>query len=128
MIIKVSLIGITAVILSVLLKDLNGIYAVLISLAASILIGLFAMDRLKVIVDYINTVESMLADEKEYLRIILKMTGISYIARFAVAVCNEGGQANVGMSIEFAAKLIILSQSLPLFISLIKSIERFLVI
>lgn len=128
MIIKVSMIGIAAVILSILLKDINTTFGVAAGIAASLLISLIAMDKLKIIVGYINMIESMIGDEKEYLRIIIKLTGISYIARFAVAFCNEAGQVNVGMSIEFAAKLIILAQSLPLFLSLIKSIERFLVI
>lgn len=60
----------------------------------------------------------------EYFKIMLKALGICYITQFASEVCVDFGQTSLGSKIELCGKLALAAISLPLVISLIKTVTE----
>lgn len=121
-IIKVALIGICGVFLSVLLKDRKAEFAQIVILGVAILIFAFVSTKLGIIVSTIKTLASYVNIEEKYLVILLKMTGITYIAEFAASLCKDAGNQAVASQIEIFAKLSLLAVSLPVVTALLETI------
>ena len=60
----------------------------------------------------------------EYFKIMLKALGICYITQFASEVGVDFGQTSLGSKIELCGKLALAAISLPLVISLIKTVTE----
>ena len=61
-----------------------------------------------------------------YLSVMLRMTGITYIAEFASGICKDAGCQTLAGQIEIFAKLTILSMGLPVLLALMQTIQEFL--
>jgi stage III sporulation protein AD len=49
-----------------------------------------------------------------YLRTILKIIGIAYIAEFGAQIVRDAGQEGIASKIEFAGKVLILVMAVPI--------------
>ncbi|MGN0370910.1 MAG: SpoIIIAC/SpoIIIAD family protein [Butyrivibrio sp.] len=121
-IIKVSLIGMSGVFLSIILKERKAEFAQIVILCVAILIFAFVSTKLGIIVSTIKTLASYVNIEEKYLVILLKMTGITYVAEFAASLCKDAGNQAVATQIEIFAKLSLLAVSLPVVTALLETI------
>ena len=121
-VIKISLLGIVAVLPAILLKNINNEYAVLMSIAVMLIIFGFAVARIQVVVDTINRLLVVINIETRYVVIILKMLGITYVAEFSAAICRDAGFGAVASQIEIFAKISLLVTGIPIINALISMI------
>lgn len=124
---KVALVGIIAVIAASLFKSGKSEYAILISMVGCILIFYFGMGKLSTILKGIERIRSYLLVDSEYITILLKIIGITYIAEFASNLCKDAGYSAIGNQIELAGKLCIMAISMPILLALLDTIDRFLI-
>jgi stage III sporulation protein AD len=123
--IKIVLIGLSAVFLSMLAGSIKREYSYLIALAASVLIFSYGMSRISGIVQEMRSFEESIGIDHEYVTILLKMTGIAYIGQFAVSLCRDAGQGAIAGQIGFVSKISMLVISIPVLEALVKTIEEF---
>ena len=121
-VIKISLLGIVAVLPAILLKNIKNEYAVLMSIAVMLIIFGFAVARIQVVVDTINRLLVGINIETRYVVIILKMLGIAYVAEFSAAICRDAGFGAVASQIEIFAKISLLVTGIPIINALISMI------
>ena len=121
-VIKISLLGIVAVLPAILLKNIKNEYAVLMSIAVMLIIFGFAVARIQVVVDTINRLLVGIKIETRYVVIILKMLGITYVAEFSAAICRDAGFGAVASQIEIFAKISLLVTGIPIINALISMI------
>lgn len=121
-IIKITIIGITAAILSVLIKKYNPELSMLIGLVTGVVIMLSVIPQLKSVLDIIYNLYQAVNLDKIYLSIVLKMIAVAYIAEFGVQVCKDAGEGAIASKIEFAGKIIIIIISAPILTALLKLI------
>ena len=121
-VIKISLLGIVAVLPAILLKNIKNEYAVLMSIAVMLIIFGFAVARIQVVVDTINRLLVGINIETRYVVIILKMLGITYVAEFSAAICRDAGFGAVASQIEIFAKISLLVTGIPIINALITMI------
>ncbi|MDD6339067.1 MAG: SpoIIIAC/SpoIIIAD family protein [Butyrivibrio sp.] len=121
-VIKISLLGIVAVLPAILLKNIKNEYAVLMSIAVMLIIFGFAVARIQVVVDTINRLLVGINIETRYVVIILKMLGITYVAEFSAAICRDAGFGAVASQIEIFAKISLLVTGIPIINALISMI------
>ncbi len=124
---KVALVGVVAVIAATLFKNGKSEYALMISIAGCILIFYFSMGKLQSILTSIDKIRSYLSVNSEYISILLKIIGITYIAEFASSLCKDAGYSAIANQIELAGKLCIMAISMPILLALLDTIDRFLV-
>ena len=88
-IIQISMLGIGAVVLALLLKQQKSEYALYLSLTAVILILIFSMNRLQVVMETIQKIEQYTGIDAAMLKILVKLMGITYVAEFASGICKD---------------------------------------
>ena len=124
--VKIALAGIVVVLCALLLKNEKAEYAVFISMSGCLMIFLFGISKLEVILTAIGPLEGYLGAGSEYLPILLRIVGITYLAEFAADLCRDAGFSAVAGQVELAGKLTIMAVSLPVIIGLLEALEGFL--
>lgn len=125
-IVKVAIVGIVAAMLAIKMKGISSEYGIYISLAASLFILYFALGQLKIIVEFIEKICSYISFNSVYLKILLKLVGITYVCEFAQSLCKDAGYASIAGQIEIVGKLSVLIVSMPIILALLETIETFL--
>lgn len=120
--IKVVLIGLVAVFAVLLLKVGKPEYAMAVSLAACVLILLFAGGTLTAVIRDLQKLFQYISLPEGYLKILFKILGVTYLAEFGSALCKDAGQTAISGQIELVGKLTILAISMPVVTSLFEMI------
>lgn len=115
--------GIISVALIIILKNQKPEMALMCVLAASIILLVFIFDEFKQVIDLLNTLIENSSIDKEFLKIILKVVGISYIVEFGRNICIDAGENSIANKIEIAGKVIIVSLSIPVITSLVEMVS-----
>ena len=126
MIIKIIGIGLVALIIIILLKQYKSEFAIYISLLAGVLILLLVMDQLTQVISLLQSLASKASINSTFLAILLKITGIAFLAEFAVSVCKDAGEGAIASKIEIGSKIIIIAMSIPIISSLLEIILKIL--
>lgn len=122
--IKVVLIGLVAVFAILLLRVGKPEFAMAVSLAACVLILLFAGGTLTKVIGDLRELFQYISLPDGYLKILFKILGVAYLAEFGSALCKDAGQTAVSGQIELVGKLAILAISMPVVTSLFETISR----
>lgn len=122
--IKVGVIGITTVFFALLIKKENSGLALLLGITASVLIFGYVLSKLKVIMDFFQELMNMLPIAPVFLKALLKMLGIAYVADFSASICREAGYSSLAGQMELFAKLSIVALSVPQLLALLRLIEE----
>ena len=56
----------------------------------------------------------------EYIKILLKITGIAILTEFGVSVCKDAGETAIASKVDLASKIIIISLSIPIITALLE--------
>lgn len=123
---KIALVAILAVIMANIFKNKKSEFTILIVFAACVLIFYFAMGKMQTILKGIDKIRSYLSLNSEYITILLKIIGVTYIAEFASNLCKDAGYSGLSSQVELAGKLCIMAISMPILLALLDTIERFM--
>lgn len=124
-ILKIAMIGMTGVCLAIPLKSYKAEYGMLISLGTCVCIFIYLVTKLEIVVEYIGRIETVLNLDGGYIRLMLKMMGITYVAQFAAEICKDAGYGAVGSQIELFGKVSILFVSMPVLLALLQTVGDF---
>ena len=125
-IIKIVGIGIVAVIIITLIKQYKPEFAIYVSILTGILIILLITDKLTDIIQLLNSIASKASINTEFLALLLKITGIAFLAEFAVSVCKDAGEAAIASKVEIGSKIIIIAMSIPIISALLEIVLKIL--
>lgn len=123
---QIGIIGIAGSIIAIIFQQNNREYSIIIGIGIAVIIFASIMSKVEVIVSTIHQIQSYMNMEVEYIQVILKMLGITYIAEFASNVCKDCGYGNIASQIELFGKLSILALSMPILLALLETIRMFL--
>ena len=125
-IIKIIGIGLVALVIIIILKQYKPEYAIYVSIIAGILILFFAIEKLTGIIELLQSISNKTYINQQFLGILLKITGIAFLAEFAVSVCKDAGEGAIASKIEIGSKIIIIAMSIPIISSLLEIILKIL--
>ncbi|MCI8634859.1 MAG: stage III sporulation protein AD [Eubacterium sp.] len=125
-ILKVSVFGITAVLMALILKGCRPEYSYYVSIAVCICIFLLVANKLELIIGYARKMQSFIQLDDAYMAMILKMIGVTYIAEFASNICKDSGYQTIAGQIELFAKLSILVLGMPVILGFMETIGELL--
>ena len=126
-VITIGIVGITAVMLAVEMKNMKGEYGVYLVMAAGCFIFFYGVSKMETIFDAMRRVQEFIKINQVYLSTLIKMTGITYIAEFSSGICKDAGYGAIGNQIEIFGKLSILAVSMPIVLALMETLQEFLV-
>ena len=125
-IIKIVGIGLIALVLIIILKQYRPEFALYISLIAGVLILCLAIDNLQSVINLLKQICQKSGVNSKFLGILLKMTGIAFLAEFAISICKDAGEAAIASKVELGSKAIIISMSIPIIYNLLEVILKIL--
>lgn len=125
-IIKIFGISIVSLVLIILIKQYRPEFALYISLISGILILYFALDKLADLINLLKNISNKSGINNNFLEILLKMTGIAFLAEFAISICKDAGETSIAGKVELASKAIIISMSIPIIYNLLEVILKIL--
>lgn len=113
--IKVVGIVLTALIINIVLKNYSKEFTFLINIVCTIIIFTLISKDLKGIIDRLTSISNEISVLLPYIKIMLKILGISMIAQLLSDLCRDNGENTLANQTELSAKIIILVTALPLF-------------
>ena len=116
--------GIIAVSLIIILKNQKPEIALICVIASSVIMLTLVFDELKSVINLINSLIENSSIDSFYIKIILKVIGISYIVEFGRDICTDAGESAIANKIEMAGKVIIVSLSIPIIASLVDIVAQ----
>ena len=125
-IIKIIGIGLIALVIIIILKQYRPEYAIYISIIAGALILLLSVEKLSGIINLLQSISDKTYINKQFLGILLKITGIAIITEFAVSICADAGEKAIATKLEIGSKVIIITMSIPIISSLLELIIEIL--
>ncbi len=125
-VVQAGIIGVIGAVLAVQLKGGKAEYGIYVSVAVSIILFSFIVDRLGIFISTVGQIASYVNMGSGYLATMLKMIGITYIAEFSSGICKDAGYQTIAGQIEIFAKLTILALGMPVLLALLETIREFL--
>ena len=122
----VALLGIAGVLLALQLKSLKSEYSIYLCLGVSALIFWYMTEQLGSILEGLEMIQDTLPLNAGYIRTLIKIVGITYIAEFASDLCKDAGYQAVAGQIQMFGKLSVLAVSIPILTALLDTVRTFL--
>ena len=126
-IIKIIGIAFSAVIIIIIIKQYKPEFALYISLIASALILFLLLNKISGIVTLLNNLANkMSGTSQEFLKILIKITGIAFLTEFAVSICQDSGESSIASKVDLGGKIIIITMSIPIISSMLETVLKIL--
>lgn len=122
-VLKIALIGIVGIIPAIILKTVKSEYSIYISMAVATLIFAYLVTQIGIVIRTITEFFDRADINEKYVAILLKMTGVTYVAEFSASICKDAGYQSVGSVIEIFAKVSILLIGMPVITALLETIQ-----
>lgn len=119
---KIAALAVIAAILSVLLKKYRPELAMQIGIAAGLLILFAVIGEITGILEMISALAERFGLDSSYFSVIFKVIGITYIAQFAAQTCRDAGEGAIADKVELAARILILTLTLPIVTELLEMV------
>lgn len=122
---KIVLIAVIGVFFIVLLKEQKSSLAFLMTLAMCMLLIFNILDYGAILMEGLDAFEAYFDSSGYYIKLILKMIGITYICEFGTQVCKDVGQGAIASQVEMFGKIMVLVTGLPIILAIIEQIVKF---
>lgn len=113
-------IALSALVLSVFLRNYNKTFSTVIIIAASVLIFFQVLSGFSDVFSSIKSISQNIKPVAEYIKLMIKVLGITLISQFVADMCRDCGESALASTTELGAKIIVITMILPLFETVIK--------
>lgn len=124
---KIAAFSIVAVLLVTTLKSVKkDDFALVATIIASLILFTFVLLKLESITALLTDLVEKSGINKDYLTLLLKVTGISYIIELATNICKDAGNNAVASKVEMLGKISIVVLTIPILTSVISTVLEIL--
>lgn len=124
-IVKIALFGVTASVLILFMKSCKSEWTFFISLAAGTLLAVYLLGFLIDLSEILSTWEQYLGDVSDYMGILWKALGITYLCEFASGVCKDSGNTLIAGQIELCGKVAVMLLGMPVLWALLQTVTGY---
>ena len=123
--VKVVVLAVVGVIFIVLLKEKNSSLSFFLMLALCMLIMFKLLDYMMILLEGFKAFEAYFDSSGYYIKLILKMVGVTYLCEFGTQICKDVGQGAIALQVELFGKIMVLIIGLPILLSIIEQLVTF---
>ncbi len=123
---RIAGLSLTAVVLLLLLRQEKPVMAVLLGIGYSLFLFFQLLQPLQLVVETLTRLAEQAGVKTFFLKNILKITGIAYLAEFAAVLCADAGEQAVAKKVEFAARILIAVLALPVMTAILETLTNLL--
>ncbi|MEE1060213.1 MAG: stage III sporulation AC/AD family protein [Ruminococcus sp.] len=121
-IISICVLALVTAIIAVMIKQKNGEIALMLSISCGVIILVSLLSQVSQIISTVNSIVAVSDMNIEYIKILLKVIGVSFLTEFAVSVCKESGQQGIASNVLLSGKIMITAISLPLYSEILNTV------
>lgn len=122
---KVVILAVIGTVFIALLKEKTSGLSILLMLAICMLLMFFVLDYVEILLDGLKMFEAYFDSSGYYIKLILKMVGITYLCELGTQVCKDTGQGAIATQVELFGKIMVLITGLPILLAIIESLVTF---
>ena len=122
----IALLGVMTALGAAWLKGVRPEFGTLMAIAGAVMILIYGLSRIDYLLEAINDLHSWLPIKPVYIKLLLKLMGISFLAEFASNVCKDAGCAAMSSQIELFGKLSMLVTGLPVILALFETLNQWM--
>ncbi len=123
--VKIVILAVVGVFFIILLKEQKSGLAFLLSLAVCMILIFNIMEYGMILIDGLKVFEAYFDSAGYYIRLILKMVGITYLCELGTQVCKDASQGAIATQVEMFGKVMVLVTGLPIILTIIEQIVKF---
>jgi stage III sporulation protein AD len=121
-IIQIVGLGLLATVLALIIKEQKPIFAFLLTVFTGLVIFMFLIGKIHTIIQLLQNLTIQSNINPIYLKTILKIIGIAYIAEFGAQIVRDSGQESVAAKIELSGKILIMVMAVPIITVIVESV------
>ncbi|MBE5852338.1 MAG: stage III sporulation protein AD [Lachnospiraceae bacterium] len=125
MIVKIGIIGILAVVFGIFFKNVKQEYTLYIGIAGALLIAIIAISYLIRVLNGVEALQAYIEKSGQYLKMLLKMVGITYICEFTSSICKDAGYQAMAGQIDVFGKICVIMVGFPIVQALFELLGKF---
>lgn len=118
--------GIITTILALILREQKPIFAFLLTTFAGAIILLFLAEKIAAVLTLLQRLAEQSNVNQVFLKTVLKIIGIAYIAEFGAQIVRDAGQESLASKIELAGKIMIMFLAIPIITVIIETVMQLL--
>jgi stage III sporulation protein AD len=118
--------GLLATVLVLIVKEQKPMFAFLLATFTGIVIFLFLIGKISAVIHMLEDLAVKSNINLIFLKTILKIIGIAYIAEFGAQVVRDAGQESIASKIELAGKILIMVMAIPIITVIIETVVKLL--
>ncbi len=123
-ILKIVGLGICSTVFAAFIKRQKPELALILSLLCGVVILIHSFPYLKAVIAMFQDIAGQVGFKSGYIKLILKVIGIAYVAQFGAEICRDAGENSTATKIELAGKIIIMAVSMPAVYGFIEVVSR----
>nr|WP_154983703.1 stage III sporulation protein AD [Paenibacillus xylanexedens] len=123
-IIQVVGLALIATVLILVIKEQKPMFAFLIAAATGVVIFMLLIGKIGTVIEVMKRLAENSGMESIYLKTVLKIIGIAYIAEFGAQIVRDAGQESIASKIELAGKVLILVLAIPIISIIIETVMK----
>ena len=116
---KITATAVSGAVFSIVLKEYKPWASVCVGIISAMVIFFEVIGGINYIFTTLTTITSKLNLDYKHIETVVKITGVSYIARFGTEICRDSGNSAIASNLEIAGKIIIVVLSMPVLTSVI---------
>jgi len=125
-IVQIVGLALIATVLILVVKEQKPMFAFLLTVFTGVFIFLFLIGKIDSIIRVLEDLATRSGINMIFLKTILKMIGIAYIAEFGAQIMRDAGQESIASKIELAGKILIMMMAVPIIGAIIETVMKLL--
>ncbi|WP_240413998.1 stage III sporulation protein AD [Paenibacillus periandrae] len=125
-IIQIVGLSLFATVLVLIIKEQKPMFAFLIVAFTGITIFLFLIGKISTVIQVLEDLATKASIDMIFLKTILKIIGIAYIAEFGAQIVRDAGQESIASKIELSGKVLIMVMAIPIVSVIIETVVKLL--
>lgn len=125
-IIQIVGLGLIVTVLTLIIKEQKPMFAFLLATFTGILIFLFLIGKISSVIRVLEDLALKSNINMVFLKTILKIIGVAYIAEFGAQIVRDAGQESIASKIELSGKILIMVMAIPIITVIIETVVKLL--
>jgi len=125
-IIQIVGLGLVVTVLSLIIKEQKPMFAFLLAAFTGMIIFLFLIGKISTVIRVLEDLAQQSGINMVFLKTILKIIGIAYIAEFGAQIVRDAGQESIASKIELSGKILIMVMAIPIITVIIETVVKLL--
>jgi len=125
-IVQIVGLGLLVTVLVLVVKEQKPIFAFLLAAFTGILIFTFLIGKIASVIGVLEGLALKSGVNTVFLKTILKIIGIAYIAEFGAQIVRDAGQESIASKIELSGKVLIMVMAIPIITVIVNTVVKLL--